>query len=56
MKVLITFLLLSLAYHGMASPAVNDDPKIDTSEMNAIPKLYVPKDKEVSNKHAYQQT
>ena len=57
MKVLIiTFLLTSLAYHGMASPAVNDDPKIDTSEMNAIPKLYVPKDKEVSNKHAYQQT
>ena len=49
MKVLIiTFLLTSLAYHGMASPAVNDDPKIDTSEMNAIPKLYVPKDKEVS--------
>ena len=55
MKVLITFLLTSLAYRGMASPAVNDDPKIDTSEMNAIPKLYVPKDKEVSTKHAYQQ-
>ena len=36
MKVLITFLLTFLAYHGMASPAVNDDPKIDTSEMNAI--------------------
>ena len=38
MKVLITFLLTSLAYHVMAVPAVNDDPKIDTSEMNAIPK------------------
>ena len=43
MKVLITFLLTSLAYHVMAVPAVNDDPKIDTSEMNAIPK-----DKKVS--------
>ena len=39
MKVLIiTFLLSSLAYHVMAVPAVNDDPKIDTSDMNAIPK------------------
>jgi hypothetical protein len=38
MKVLITFLLTSLAYHGSALPGVNDDPKIDTSEMNAIPK------------------
>ena len=43
MKVLITFLLTSLAYHVMAVPSVNDDPKIDTSEMNAIPK-----DKKVS--------
>ena len=39
MKVLIiTFLLTSLAYDVMAVPAVNDDPKIDTSDMNAIPK------------------
>ena len=50
MKVLITFLLTaSLAYHVMAVPSVNDDPKIDTSEMNAIPK-----DKKVSM-HTYQQ-
>ena len=38
MKVLITFLLTSLAYQCMAVPAVNDDPKIDTSDMNAIKK------------------
>ena len=39
MKVLmITFLLTSLAYHVMAVPAVNDDPKIEISDMNAIPK------------------